>query len=123
MLVVCAGATGRAGVRAIGVACGALAGRDRTCARRAQKEVAQRFRKVREGSPVTGVSWCHPVVVLRMRKRWEVAPETVLLQAKAERQRLEPSAGRERAWRASVRAPSWARAHDGIEGEPDATSQ
>ena len=83
----------------MGVACGALAARNGTCARGAQKEVAQRFRMVREGSPVTGVSWRQPVVVLHMRERWEEAPETVLLQAKAERQRLEPSAGRRRAWR------------------------
>ena len=68
MVIVSAGATGLAGVRAVAVACGAGVGRGRGCARSAQKEVEQRFRKVGEEKAVAGAQFCHPVVVAQMRK-------------------------------------------------------
>ena len=68
MELVSAGATGLAGVHAMGVACGAAVGRGRVCVRGAQKEVGQRFRKVGEEKTVAGAQCCHPVVVAQMRK-------------------------------------------------------
>ena len=67
-MLVSAGATGRAGVRAMGVACGAPVGCGRVCVRGAQKEVGQRFRKVGEEKAVAGAQSGHPVVVALMMK-------------------------------------------------------
>ena len=68
MVIVSAGATGLAGVRAMGVACRAPFGCGWVCVRSAQKEVGQRFRKVGEEKAVAGAQRCHPVVVAQMRK-------------------------------------------------------
>ena len=68
MVLVSAGATGLAGVHAMGVACGAAVGCGRVCVRSAQKEVGQQFRKVGEEKVVGGAQCCHPVVVALMMK-------------------------------------------------------
>ena len=81
------------------VACGAPAGFDRVYARGAQKEVAQRFRKVGDERPVNGMRWRPPVVEVQMRERLEEEPERVLVKGKARRQQLDPPTRRKRAWK------------------------
>ena len=68
MVIVSAGATGLAGVRAVAVACGAGVGRGRVCVRGAQKDVGQHFRKVGKEKAVRGAECDHPVVVAQMMK-------------------------------------------------------
>ena len=68
VVIVSAGATGLAGVRAMAVACGAGVGRGRGCARSVQTEVGQRFRKVGEEKAVARAQRCHPVVGAQMWK-------------------------------------------------------
>ena len=104
-MLVSAGATGLAGVRAMGVACGAPVGFGRVCVRGAQKEVGQRFRKGGEEKAVAGAQCGHPVVVAQMRKRRGEGKERVLVTAKRRRQQLEPPARRRRARRCPKEPP------------------